>query len=251
MDDSFTRARAHAVALAVALALSCGCTPVDAQRAPREERARDEPAWGGLTVVERGDPSADAAFVLLHGWGAPGDDLVALGEELAGAARMRVIVPAAPIAMSHGGRAWYDLHASDAEAGAARARRQLEGVVATLEARGVPSRRIVVGGFSQGAILSIEVGLARRGAPLGGLAILSGRALEHPAAAYGALRGLPIFQSHGRADERIPFARGEAFRTRATRAGALVEHLPFEGGHAIPGEVVRSLGAWLGRALRR
>jgi phospholipase/carboxylesterase len=242
--------RPASVSLTLVLALVAGCTPVDAQRAPHEDRARAEPAWGGLTVVERGDPRADAALVLLHGWGAPGDDLVPLGEELASAAPMRVIVPAAPRAMSHGGRAWYDLHATDAEAQAARARRQLEGVVATLEARGVPARRIVVGGFSQGAILSIEVGLARR-TPIAGLAVLSGRALEHPARAYAALRGVPIFQSHGRADDRIPFARGEAFRVRATDAGALVEHLPFEGGHAIPPEVVRALGAWLGRVLAR
>jgi phospholipase/carboxylesterase len=188
--------------------------------------------------------------VLLHGWGAPGDDLVPLGEALAASAPMRVIVPAAPLAMSHGGRAWYDLHAPDADAQAARARARIEGVIATLAARGVPSERVVVGGFSQGAILSIEVGLARR-RPLAGLALLSGRALSHPPRAYEALRGVPIFQSHGRQDERIPFVRGESFRERAVAAGAVLEHLPFDGGHAIPPEVVRALGAWLARVLSR
>jgi phospholipase/carboxylesterase len=201
-------------------------------------------------VIERGAAEADRAFVLLHGWGAPGDDLVSLADELAALSHrpMRVIVPAAPIAMRHGGRAWYDLHADDATRQAARARGSIEAVVRTLGERGVAPEHVIVGGFSQGAILSIELALV--GQPrVGGIAVLSGRALEHPARTYRALEHLPIFQSHGRSDDRIPFARGEAFREAATRAGASVEHVPFEGGHAIPPVVVTALAAWLERTL--
>lgn len=201
-------------------------------------------------MIERGDPRADAALVLLHGYGAPGDDLAALGDALAARAGrpLRVIVPAAPIAMSHGGRAWYVLDGGDPAAQTRRSREALEGVLATLAARGVPSRRVVVGGFSQGALLSIEVAIAAE-QPIAGIAVLSGRALEHPPADFERLRGLPVFQAHGRADARIAFALGERFRDDATRAGAQVEFLPFEGGHSIPGEVESALAAWLGRTL--
>ncbi len=251
--------RLGSVLLVMTTALACACTrvdaqgtragtPIEAQRAPRPSSERAVPPWGGLSVVERGDPHAQRALVLLHGWGATGDDLVPLAEELTRATPMRVIVPAAPIAMSHGGRAWYDLHAADSDAQAARARTQLEGVIATLEARGVPASRIVIGGFSQGAILSIEVGLARR-TPLAGLALLSGRALSHPPRAYRALAGVPVFLSHGRQDERIAFSRSEAFRERASEAGAVLEHHPFDGGHEIPPLVVAALMSWLARTL--
>lgn len=238
--------RARLVVLLVAGLVACA--PVGAQEDQRAgrpgPRERAVPAWGGLSVIERGDPGATGALVLLHGWGAPGDDLVSLGEELAGAAPMRVVLPAAPIAMPHGGRAWYDRGATDADPQIGRARGAIEGVIATLGQRGVPAERVVVAGFSQGGILSIEVALVGRVRPAG-IAVLSGRALSHPARAYSRLRGLPVFWSHGRSDDRIPFARGEAFRERASAAGAMLEPVAFEGGHAIPPSVVEALGRWL------
>ena len=157
---------------------------------------------------------------------------------------MRVVVPAAPIEMPHGGRAWYDRGVTDADPQIGRARAAIEGILTTLAERGVRSERVVVAGFSQGGILSIEVALSGRVRPAG-IAVLSGRALSHPASAYARLRGLPIFWSHGRSDDRIPFARGEAFRERAARAGAVLEPVAFDGGHAIPSEVVAALSRWL------
>jgi len=238
--------RAHALLVLVAGLVAC--VPVDAQEDPSAgsaaRPARETPTWGGLSVIERGDPRANGALVLLHGWGAPGDDLVSLGEELARAAPMRVVLPAAPLEMPHGGRAWYDRGATDSDPQIGRARAAIEGVIATLGQRGVAPERVVVAGFSQGGILSIEVGLAGR-TRLAGIAVLSGRALSHPARVYSHLRGLPVFWSHGRSDDRIPFARGEAFRDRASAAGALIEPVPFEGGHAIPPVVVEALGRWL------
>lgn len=229
--------------LALLVVLS-GCTTADAQRSSSSAGA----PFGGLTVVERGDASADAALVLMHGWGAPGDDLVPLADQLAAATPLRVIVPAGPVAMRGAGRAWYDLHADDASAQAGVARVAIEGVLDTLAQRGVPSERVIVGGFSQGAIMSIEVGLHRR---VAGLALLSGRSLPHPESAYRPLSGLPIFLSHGRADRVIPFERSESFRARATRAGAIVDPVPFDGGHAIPPVVVERLTRWLRATLDR
>lgn len=221
-----------------------------AREGAREAPTRDEAAWGGLTVLERGDATADGAFVLLHGYGAPGDDLASLADALiAQCGRpLRVIVPAAPIAMGGGGRAWYEIESPHAMEQARRAREAIEGVITTLGERGVRSERVIVGGFSQGGILSIETAIDGH-ARLAGIAVLSGRSLAHDDAAYGALRDLPIFQAHGHADARIAFAEGEAFRERAMRSGAHVEPLVFEGGHAIPPEVVVGLSAWIARTL--
>lgn len=248
----------------LACLLTMGCTGGETQprlraaprgREPtREENVHAESAqaspWGGLAVIERGDAHADAAFVLLHGYGAPGADLVSLADEvIARCGRpLRVIVPAAPIAMQGGGRAWYEIDSPDAEAQARRARESIEGVVSTLAERGVPSERVIVGGFSQGGILSIETAVDGH-ARLAGIAVLSGRSLPHEERAYAVLRDLPIFQAHGTSDARIAFAQGEAFRETALRSGAQLEPLVFEGGHTIPPEVVVGLASWIGRTL--
>jgi predicted esterase len=68
--------------------------------------------WGGLNVARLSDMSEDerggSAVVVLHGWGAPGDDLVPLAEALARPG-VRFFVPAAPLPEMGGGRAWWHL----------------------------------------------------------------------------------------------------------------------------------------------
>lgn len=239
------------VSTALILGMLFGSFPLLAQRGRRSgDRTRAAPSalWGGLTVLEEGDSSANAALVLLHGYGGSENDLASFGAALTRFVPMRVVLPAGPRTSRFGGRSWFEQRAPDAAAQVADARARVEAVVATLAQRGVPSERVVVGGFSQGAILAIDVGLSRR-QRLAGLAILAGRALSHPPQSYRVLRGLPIFQAHGRWDSAIPFARSELFRRRAVEAGALVEHVPFDGGHSIPREVGVALGRWLARVL--
>jgi len=195
-------------------------------------------------VVQRGLENAPLTFVLLHGFGARGDDLVSLADALASRTPCRFIVPEAPRPMGPEGRAWYAIGAEDADAQITHARTMIEGVIDTLEEHGTARSRIVLGGFLQGGIMSIEVALA--GHPgLAGVAVLSGRSLPHPAAAYRTLSGLHIFASHGRQDSRIPFAQAEAFMEQASASGAILERVIFDGDHAIPPAVVNGLTTWL------
>jgi len=55
------------------------------------------------------------------------------------------------------------------------------------------------------------------------------------------LRGLPALVSHGRADEDLAFAAGEALRDCLSSAGADVTWVPFDEGHLIPLLVWRHL----------
>ena len=68
--------------------------------------------WGGLDVARvsdmREDERGGSAVVVLHGWGAPGDDLVPLAEALQRPG-VRFFVPAAPLPEMGGGRAWWHL----------------------------------------------------------------------------------------------------------------------------------------------
>jgi phospholipase/carboxylesterase len=64
-----------------------------------------------VEVAAEGDEAPVAkAVVLLHGWRAPGDDLVPLAEDLVRPGT-RCFVPEGPLVELGGGRAWWHLHA--------------------------------------------------------------------------------------------------------------------------------------------
>ncbi len=195
-----------------------GCAPGSA--------AADPPS---LSVIERG--SGATVVVLMHGYGAPGDDLVPLGDSLAARAPgTRFVMPAAPRRWRHGGagRAWYEHMSDDADAQRAVARRQLDALITSLDAE-----RLVLAGFSQGGVMAIDLALTGRRVP-DALVVLSGRALPDHTRGWSRLRGRLALVSHGRADPIIPFASGERIARQAERGGARTTFVPFDGAHQIP-----------------
>lgn len=206
----------------------------------------------GLTTRIVGEGSI--TVVLLHGFGAPGDDLVALAQFIK-APNTRFVFPAAPIEL--GGlygdaRAWWHLDLakleSDLRTGAIRDRRNevpdgLESardkVSALIDELKVDNAKLILGGFSQGAMLSLDVALHRKVAPAG-LALMSGTLLAETLweSKFGNLSGVPIVMSHGMGDPLLPFAISEHLRDRLVAAGANVTWLPFRGGHEIPPPVL-------------
>ncbi len=231
--------------------------------------------FGALRAVvtggDDGDGSGDGPIVvLLHGFGAPGDDLVPFGRVVAAPPGTRFVFPAAPIDLGHGfgmgeSRAWWhiDMAALDAAMRAGRfrdlaadvpegmpaARAAMLDALAAIEAR-LGSAPMVLGGFSQGAMLATDVALhsTRR---LAGLVLLSGTLLAErewtPRMAQRA--GLPVFQSHGTHDPLLPFVGADALRERLEAAGATVDRVSFRGGHEIPPVVLQRLGLFVRRVL--
>jgi len=131
-----------------------------------------------------------AAVILCHGFGAPGNDLVGLGAELArqvpALTDVRFYFPAAPIELEMGwgdSRAWWliDMAAIQRlqhDPAAQREFRKLEpnGMPAARKAMlalvhevathtGLPMKKIVLGGFSQGAMIATDVALRLEEAP--------------------------------------------------------------------------------------
>jgi phospholipase/carboxylesterase len=220
---------------------------------------------GGLEVRIIGDTGDGPIVVMLHGFGAPGDDLVPLGEVLAEAAPgARFLFPAAPLALPAffgESRAWWmiDMEALERDMaagvprdrsaevpdGMAEANARIMALLAALPDE-VGDGPLVLGGFSQGAMLSCDVAL-RSGAPLAGLVLLSGTFLAagewRPRLA--SRRGLRVFQSHGRRDPLLPFGAAERLRGELTAAGLEVDWHPFDGAHEIPPQVLRALDAFL------
>jgi phospholipase/carboxylesterase len=208
-----------------------------------------------------------ALVILCHGYGAPGDDLVSLAAELCERApaitsAVRFIFPEAPLALDDvpfGGRAWWHIDmmalqmamasgefrrlADEVPEGLPSARQKLMGLIdAATRETGLPMAKIVLGGFSQGAMLATDTTLRLEEAP-GALAVLSGTLLNQQEWRRLAptRRGLKVVQSHGTGDPILPFTGAEALKAILDDAGCDVDFYSFRGGHGIDGEVIDAL----------
>jgi phospholipase/carboxylesterase len=225
----------------------------------------------GLDVIVAGGEDREGGgdgplVVLCHGFGAPGEDLVPLFRQLAVPREVRFAFPAAPMDLGatigpayRGGRAWWMIDPKsleDAQRGIRQDRSHTvpEGLV---EARnmvtellrelgnvlGATPDKTILGGFSQGAMLSLDVALRLPNRPAG-LCLMSGSivAIDEWQPLFAALKGAPIVQSHGRSDPLLPFDVAETLRDLLRGAGADLRWVEFSGGHTIPGSVLDALG---------
>jgi phospholipase/carboxylesterase len=209
--------------------------------------------------------------VLCHGFGAPGDDLVGLAAGLRAPPGTAFVFPEAPLALPvpepHAlfgqPRAWWLIDIAAIERarmrgeirdlsksvpiGLSAARAALVAMLDELQAKH-PSSRLVLGGFSQGAMLALDVAL-HDPRPLAGLVLLSGTLVSE--AEWTRLlgtalrRGLPVFQSHGTSDPLLPFSLAERLRDLLTSAGLDVTFDAFEEGHTIPLSTLARLRTWV------
>lgn len=222
---------------------------------------------GRLTakVTQRGQGDGPVV-VLLHGFGAPAEDLVPLADEIAAPPGTRFIFPGAPLELPMGyfdARAWWMIDmerlqrammlgevrdlSRDVPEGLGEARLMVDELLDEVQARYQENgQRLVLGGFSQGAMLATDVAL-RSDRPLAGLVLMSGTLLaEDQWAPLMARRaGLKILQSHGTMDPILPFSLAERLRDLWLAAGADLQFVPFHGGHQIPRQVIDRLSALL------
>ncbi len=214
--------------------------------------------------------SPELAVVLCHGFGAPATDLVPLAHELVElkpelGAKVRFVFPAAPLSLSAMGmpfaRAWFhlpqevltgqerdwDKFAVSTPEGFVQARRALMSLLSALStATKLPYGRIVLGGFSQGGMVTTDVALRLEEAPAG-LCILSGTLLCQDEWKQRAekRKGLPVLQAHGRYDNVLAFHQAERLQKLLTDAGLSLEFLPFDGPHTIAPEVMERMAEFL------
>jgi phospholipase/carboxylesterase len=226
---------------------------------------------GGLTVRLTGGIDGKGGgrgplVVLLHGFGAPGDDLVALSDYLDAPAGTRFLFPEAPLPVPMGypnSRAWWMIDMARIQADRAAGKiRDISNEIprGLLEARvritsfleelhrtvGAPPQQTMLGGFSQGAMLSCDA-LLHSMQPYAGLIQLSGTLVAKQE--WGPLllkrKGLPLFQSHGTEDPILDYVMAERLRDEFLQAKLNVDWQPFRGGHEIPELVLRRLGLFL------
>ncbi len=226
--------------------------------------------YNTLDVQLTGGPDREGGgdgpvVILLHGFGAPGDDLVSLWKMLRVPETVRFVFPIAPLQLHGGfpgGRAWWmidmDRMAHDMASGRGRdihvvpdglvsAREQLLAMLDALDRDvGLPANQVFLGGFSQGAMLACDT-VVRSSRPFAGLIMLSGSIIAQQAweERWPLRTGLPVFQSHGTDDPILPYDTATQLRDTLRRHGLPVTWHEFRGGHEIPFPVLDRLGSFL------
>jgi len=204
------------------------------------------------------DPAAGGAprqlVVFLHGYGADGNDLIGLGREWAPVLPHAAFVsPNAPepCGMAPTGRQWFDLSLGDMALIAAGVKQAAPALHVFLDAElkryELPPEALGLVGFSQGTMMALAVGLARKPAPAAIVGYSGALATVEALPVPGS--GPDILLVHGDMDEVIPVGAMLMAREQLAQAGLPVEWHVAEGiGHGIDGEGLRLGGAFLKHA---
>jgi phospholipase/carboxylesterase len=204
-------------------------------------------------LVHRIRPAAgepDGALVLLHGRGADENDLFPLLDLLDPERRLVGATARGPLRLPPGGAHWYAVRAigyPDPSTFHPTYATLTGWVDDLLAAHGVDHGRMVIGGFSQGTVMSYAVGLgAGRPAPAGILA-LSGfvPTVDDFELDLGDRDRLPVAIGHGSRDPVIGVEWARDARERLEVAGADVLYAESEAGHHIDPRFLGELPAWV------
>ncbi len=215
------------------------------------------------TIEVQTGPAPSGSVIWMHGLGADGHDFEPIVGDLvrAGERALRFVFPHAPMraVTINGGlrmRAWYDIaglgaHAQEDLAGLQASRVALEALIARENERGISTERIVLAGFSQGGALALYTGTRypQRLAGLLGLSCYLPLAADLAGEQSAASRASPIFLAHGTEDLLVLAVYGEQSRRLLERTGYSVEWHEYRMPHAVCGEEIADIGAWLRRVL--
>jgi len=204
-----------------------------------------------LDVLERASERDPAGtLVLLHGRGADEHDLYPLFDALDPERRLRGVTPGGPLALPPGGRHWYRLGGiptPDPETFWP----SFEALSELLDGLDAP---VVLGGFSQGAVMSYALSLGRSPdrrpvalLPLSGfMPAVDGLELE-----LTGLEGFPVAIAHGTLDPIIPVDYSRGARDALAAAGADVAYHESPLGHTIDPRIIPALRGFVASAFER
>ncbi len=204
---------------------------------------QEKDLWGGLDGVKFGTKLSEAshAFVFLHGLGGNADNMKNICNNIQTSPKTAFVFLNGPFqARNPGGRAWM-LKRGDFEKSRSKVLTVLKSVRAAY-----PKLEIILGGYSQGAILSSNLISEAPG-------LVSAVILISPS---GNVRYEPredvidkplVFLTHGRDDRVLPFQGSETLHQKLTEKGYEVDWFPYEGGHAPVLEIFPRLNKFLAR----
>lgn len=215
---------------------------------------------GGIQYVEAGDKNSPNKIILFHGYGADMMDLYSLHDAIDTTKPYHWIFPngilQVPIGPHMYGRGWFNIDIPSFE-------RSLRiGEFTKLKPTGMDEARIraekflkalnfdlssaIIGGFSQGAMLVLELMLETALRPKG-VILMSATFVneERWTTQIPAKKGLKYYQSHGVQDPILPIELAEVLHSKLEEGGWDGFLQVFQGGHEIPGKVIADLVSFL------
>jgi len=211
-----------------------------------------------LSYLEQtqGDARNQPLVIFLHGFGSNEEDLFGIKDALP--STWTYLSARAPMPVDPHGFRWFTKTPGDGEyngetADLQRSATLLEDFVTQATAKyHTQSDRVFLVGFSQGAIMSYEVGL-RKPALVRGIAALSGSVLPVLKAELKPderLKQLAIFIGHGTLDQALPYTSATRANEVLTGLGLTPEFHGYAGmPHTISEAEVQDLKAWLEKSL--
>jgi phospholipase/carboxylesterase len=213
--------------------------------------------------VSEPEGNVEASVIWLHGLGADGRDFIGIIDDLNLPVNhgVRFIFPSAPfmnVTVNYGMqmRAWYDiydLNMLDKEdvAGMQRSQASIEEFIQDEIAKGIPSNKIFLAGFSQGGAMALFTGL-RFKQPLAGIISLSAYLpvrTQFVAQDYVANQKTPIFIAHGLFDPVVPYSLGQASYDQLLADKYNVEWNSYPMPHTVCVEEIAAISAFMRRCL--
>ncbi len=202
-------------------------------------------------VYATGTPleSATGVVILIHGRGATAPSIL----ELASAIPADGVAYLAPQAA---GNVWYPYSflapMEQNEPGLPSALQAVDNLVNQVQAAGIPTDHIILGGFSQGACLASEYA-ARNAQRYGGLMVFSGGLIGPPGTPRdypGSFDGMPVFVGCSDVDPHIPLVRVNETADTLAEMGATVDKRIYPGmPHTIIEDEITAAQALLKQAL--
>jgi phospholipase/carboxylesterase len=199
-----------------------------------------------------GDP--DGALVLFHGRGADERDLFPLLDVLDPERRLLGVTPRGPLLLPPGGAHWYvtrDLGYPDPATFRPTYDLAAGWLDRLAETTGVPHERTILGGFSQGAVMTYALGLGEGRPRPAGLVALSGfmPTVDGFALDLRSEPLPPVAIGHGVFDPVIGVEWGRRARAELEAAGFPVTYRESPLPHAIDPRFLAELQAWMASAL--
>lgn len=207
--------------------------------------------------------SPSASIICLHGLGADGNDSATMARTVAIGTGVRFVFPHAPVRpiTLNGGipmRAWYDIHgltvdSTEDEAGIRATAKSLFELVEKEIQRGVPAKRIVLAGFSQGGAMALYTALRYPRTLAGVLALSTYLPLHRFLAeeASQANKTTPIFMAHGDEDEVVAPALGEFSYNCLKDLAYPVQFNRYPIGHSVSPQELVDIAQWLQQRLQK
>lgn len=216
------------------------------------------------TITIETAPNPTHAVIWMHGLGADGNDFAPIVPELGlgDTPAIRFVFPHAPIqpVTINGGmamRAWYDIYQMDLVRkedadGLKASELAIRALIERENARGIPTKNIVLAGFSQGCAMTLQTGL-RLPDTLAGMVCLSGylplRNVAHEEA-HPANQNTPIFMAHGTHDPVVVLSRAQESLEWLQTHGYHVDWHTYPMQHSVCFEEVLAIGTFLKQVLK-